>query len=224
MTWLREPLLAARAPRHGFGTRRASEPPGLARPRQVHGAGVVGADACVGVMQPPEADAVVSSAPDRPVGVLTADCVPILLASPAGSVVAALHAGWRGLASGVVEAGVAALAQEAGAAPAQLAAAIGPHIGPCCYEVDTPVLEVLARSHGAELARASRAHGAGHAMLDLGALAAALLTRAGLPPAAVGRSAASCTCCDAQRFHSHRRDGSRAGRLVHFIAAVPRQA
>jgi copper oxidase (laccase) domain-containing protein len=69
--------------------------------------------------------------------------------------------------------------------------------------------------HGVRPARA------GHAMLDLGALVEAALVRAGLPQPAVGRAAAACTCCDPRRFHSFRRDGVSAGRLVHFIAAGP---
>lgn len=225
MRLLREPRLGARAVRHGFGLRGATPPAELARPRQVHGAAVTDAGACRGPGPPPEADAIVSDTPGLAVGVLTADCVPILLASRRARAVAAVHAGWRGLARGVVAAAVDALAQRAGAAAEELVAGIGPHIGPCCYEVDEPVLTALEASHGgpllAELARPGRR---GHAMLDLGGLAAAALARAGVPPDAVGRAAAFCTCCDAERFHSYRRDGARAGRLVHFIAAAGEEA
>jgi copper oxidase (laccase) domain-containing protein len=85
--------------------------------------------------------------------------------------------------------------------------------------VDDGVLEALAARHGAAVARAARPVRSGHAMLDLGALVSAALVRTGIPLAALGHTAAVCTCCDPRRFHSYRRDGPSAGRLVHFIAA-----
>lgn len=217
MTALREPLLEALGVQHGFGTRGSPAPAELLRPRQVHGAAVVRAGECRRD-PPPEADAVVAIGPGAAVGVVTADCVPLLLAGPGGRAVAAVHAGWRGLAAGVVEAGVAGLCRAADAPPARLRAAVGPHIGPCCYEVDGPVLDALEQRLGRALEAALRPSRAGHALLDLGALAAAALRQAGLVEAGVGRSAALCTRCDPERFHSYRRDGPRAGRLLHFIA------
>jgi YfiH family protein len=219
MSVLVEPRLAVIAPCHGFGLRGTSEPPGLARPRQVHGAAVARAADCLRCARRPEADAVVATTPGVAVGVLTADCVPVLLASGAGNAVAAIHAGWRGLAAGVVAAGVEALVSAAGVEAQRLVAAIGPHIGPCCYEVDEVVLDALAGRHAQAVERAVRPARPGHAMLDLGALVGAALVRAGLPETALGRTAAACTCCDPRRFHSYRRDGASAGRLVHFVAA-----
>lgn len=215
MRMLREPLLA---PRHGFGVRGAPVPEGLVRPRQVHGVAVARGEQCRGPA-PPEADAVVSAEPGLPVAVVTADCVPVLLAAADGSAVAAVHAGWRGLAAGVLETGVAALAELSGGPPGGFVAGIGPHIGRCCYEVDAPVLEALAQRHGAALEGATTPVREGHALLDLGVLAAAALARAGIPATAIGHGAEFCTHCDPTRFHSYRRDGPRAGRLVHFIAA-----
>jgi YfiH family protein len=222
VTFLREPLLAGPGLRHGFGTRRAEPPAGLLRPRQVHGIRVVEARACRGEPAP-EADAVVSSEPGVPVAVVTADCVPVLLAVPDGRAVAAIHAGWRGLADGVLAEGVAALVRAAGAPPERILAGIGPHIGPCCYEVDDPVLEALARGHVEALETAVVPVRPGHALLDLGRLAVAALAAAGLEPGRIGRAAGACTRCDADRFFSYRRDGPHAGRLVHFIAASPEQ-
>jgi YfiH family protein len=164
-----------------------------------------------------DADAVVCREPGVPVAVVTADCVPILLAAPGARVVAAVHAGWRGLASGVIEAGLRAL-QRSGARPHELAAAIGPHIGACCYEVDEPVLARLGERFGDALSAATIPTRPGHARVDLGALARAELLRA-LAPAAVGGFGALCTRCDA-RFESHRRDGAQAGRMVHWIACA----
>lgn len=211
---LTHPLLEDRVP-HGFGERGSAGPPDLCRPKQVHGAAVVDAGACAaGVM--PEADAVVSGLPGVAVGVVTADCVPVLMATAAGDAVAAVHAGWRGLAEGVLPAAVAALRETAGGSP-RMIAAIGPYIGACCYEVDAPVLDALGARFGAALAGATRPARSGHARLDLGDLARAALVAAGVAPADVGALAGVCTHCDAERFHSYRRDGPRAGRLVHFI-------
>jgi YfiH family protein len=209
--FLRDPVLARRGVAHGFGL-RGSPALGLQRPRQVHGARVVWAEAA---RELGEADAVLARAPGLRIGVATADCVPILLA--AGGVVAAVHAGWRGFAAGVIENAFAELGR---AAPgAEVAAAIGPSIGGCCYEVDAPVLEPLRARCGALLDAALAPARPGHARLDLGLLAQLALARAGIAPAAIGVTARQCTRCDAQRFHSHRRDGAAAGRLVHWIEA-----
>jgi purine-nucleoside/S-methyl-5'-thioadenosine phosphorylase / adenosine deaminase len=205
-------LLRACGVNHGFGTRSDAPPAALVRPRQVHGVRIASAAECAGGI---DADAVVTRARD-PVGVVTADCVPVLAATADGRAVAAIHAGWRGLAAGVIEAGIAALAREARGAP--LRTAIGPHVGPCCYEVDAPVLDAL-RHFDADLDAATTASRPGHWFLDLGALSRAALLRAGVSPDAIGVVERPCTSCDARRFHSYRRDGPRAGRLVHWIAA-----
>lgn len=214
---LRHALLEGCGVDHGFGTRTTASPAGLLRPRQVHGCAVVTAQACR-AQPPPEADGVVSNEPGVSVGVVTADCLPILLASRSGRVVSALHAGWRGLARGILSAGIDALRPWAGAE--ELVAVLGPHIGACCYEVDGPVVDALRRQFGPEVAAALRAARPGHAHLDLGALASRALERAGLDRARVGKISGTCTRCDAERFHSYRRDGQRAGRLVHFVAAA----
>jgi len=215
---LRHPLLGERGIAHGFGLRDAPDPPGLLRPTQVHGCDVTTADGCRRD-PPPQADGVISAEAGVPVGIVTADCVPILLAFEGGETVAALHAGWRGLAAGVVAQGVDALRRSGGSG--RVIAAIGPHIGPCCYEVDAPVLEAMTRAFGAApVGGCARPVRTGHAMLDLGDLAGRALVSAGLAAEDVGRLADCCTCCDESRFHSFRRDGSRAGRLTHFVAAA----
>ena len=208
--WLRDPVLDARGVAHGFGLRTSPEIE-LRRPRQVHGVRVVWARA-QGELG--DADAVLTRERGVRVGVITADCVPILLA--AGSAVGAVHAGWRGLAAGVIEHALAELERaEPGAA---ISAAIGPCIGGCCYEVDAPVLAKLRARYGALLDAALTPARPGHARLALGALAQFALARAGIAPAAIGAAARLCTRCDAARFHSYRRDGAAAGRLAHWIA------
>ena len=213
--FLRDPVLEDWAISHGFGVRGAREPAGLVRPRQVHGRAV--AEATAHGPRPLEADAIVSGDPSLPVAVVTADCVPVLVAARSGRWVAAVHAGWRGLAAGVVEAGIDALRERA--AGEALRAALGPYIRPCCYEVDEPVLAGLAARFGDALEAALHPARAGHARVDLGVLVRLDLERAGIAPQATGGAAAACTRCDAQRFHSYRRDGPRAGRLVHFVHA-----
>lgn len=216
---LRVAVLSRRGIRHGFGVRGSAPPPGLRRPKQVHGIAVVSASECL-ESPLPEADAVVSGEAGVAVGVITADCVPLLLATDSGANVAAIHAGWRGLARGVVEAGIDALRHSAAASDRHIAVAIGPHIGACCYEVDEPVLEALEGRFPLELPQSltpTKTHG--RALLDLASLVRGELEQLGVDPSQVGELPRSCTRCDALRFHSHRRDGARAGRLVHFVCA-----
>ena len=164
--------------------------------RQVHGRGVV----CAGVAgsRPREADAVVVREPHRPAAVLAADCVPIALSGP--GVAAAVHAGWRGLCAGVIEAAVAT----AGLSPG-LSAWIGPCIGPCCFEVGPEVPEQFAATHpNAPDCCVPEAEG-GRGGFDLRRAAAAVLEACGVEVA--GALDVPCTCCD-PRFFSHRRDGT----------------
>lgn len=219
MSWLTHPLLAAAGARHGFGTRACEPPPALLRPRQVHGTRVIVLTrAAAPAREPGEADAIVSERPALPIGVVTADCLPILVATPAGPV-AAVHAGWRGLAAGVIGEALAALAALAPEGLTGAAAVIGPRVGPGCYEVDAPVVEALARRFADALDGALAATRAGHWQLDLAALARADLRRAGVAEARIAALAGACTACDAERFHSYRRDGPGSGRLFHWIAA-----
>jgi purine-nucleoside/S-methyl-5'-thioadenosine phosphorylase / adenosine deaminase len=138
----------------------------------------------------PEVDGHVSSAPGLGQLVFVADCLPVALSGPGG--VAMLHCGWRGLAGGIVARGAEAVAATD--------AAIGPGIGPCCYEVGAEVL--------AEFEPLGEGVASGP-MLDLAAVARRLLERAG-----VGRieTAGLCTACEEQLFFSHRRDAGRTGR------------
>ena len=215
--FLTHPLLSNVRVAHGFGQLGSGEPADLIRPIQEHGREVVWVQG-VDDTDPAHADAVVSTLAGIPVGVLTADCVPVLLAMDGGRVVAAVHAGWRGIAAGVVPSAFEAMER---AAPGwrHVTAVIGPHIGACCYEVDSPVIERLRVRFAKLLDSALTLVNLEHSMLDLGVLVRLELIRAGVPPANVGSFPEACTCCDAARFHSHRRDADRAGRLLHWIAA-----
>ena len=156
----------------------------LAQGRQVHGTRVV-----VDGQGGEEADGQVTTRQGVAAIVLVADCLPVALAGPDAAGV--VHAGWRGLSGGVLEAGVAAVGDRG-----PVAAAIGPGIGPCCYEV------------GDEVARASSPD-ARERTLDLKAIARARLKDAGVTEI---HDCGLCTACDAERFFSHRRDRGLTGR------------
>ncbi len=217
--YLRHPALRAA---HGFGTRGAREPTHWLRPRQVHGARVAVVEhPGTGILG--DADAVVSAAAGAVVGVVTADCVPILVVQ-AGAV-AAIHAGWRGLAVGVVHAAIAALDGAAGFAPDRTAV-IGPHICARHYEIDAPVRDALAPDYSAALDAALTPTRPGHWRLDLQALTRDALRRAGFAAGQIFALSDTCTFGDSRRFASRRRDGVGGERLVHWVAtpAVARRS
>lgn len=183
---------------------------GFARVRQVHGASAVRLDA----PGPPgeEADAVVSVRAGVAACVAVADCVPVLLADPDGGAVAAVHAGWRGTLAGAAGEGVRALCREAGARPERLLAAIGPSIGPCCYEVSPELAGRFAAAFGPAVVRPGAAP-----RLDLQEANRAVLLAAGVRAERIERLG-RCTACEPALFFSHRRDGARTGRQIAFIA------
>ena len=202
---------------HMFGERTTRPALDVWCPRQVHGNEVAVLNSGR-LIECPEADAVVSSEPGVRIGVVTADCVPILVALDSGRSVAAIHAGWRGLAAGVVESGIDALA---GGNPPKKdgVAVVGPHIGPCCYEVDSPVIEALRLRYGDRVREATRLSRPDHVWLDLGALVVCALRGAGFRTNRIGHIPLSCTACHSDRYHSFRREGEQAGRMLHYIAA-----
>ncbi len=220
---IRHPLIESIGVVHGFGTRASSAPPDALRPIQVHGSKVLHVERsdqfpCDAAA---EADAIVCGIAGQSIAIVTADCVPILACCESGNAVAAIHAGWRGLAQGVVEAGIEALRQIASPGE-RIRAVIGPHIGRCCYEVDEPVLAAMNEHFGVEaVTRASIVtENLGHARLSLADLVDTALERVGVSPDLRDNLARSCTSCEIDRFHSVRREGERAGRMVHFIATA----
>jgi YfiH family protein len=174
--------------------------------RQVHGAAVVRATAG-GLLG--DADVIVTTAPGQPIAVVTADCLPIVLCDPARAALAIAHVGWRGTVKRTARAAVEALVA-LGAEPARMIAAIGPSIGPCCYEVDRVVIDPLAAAFPS-IEPWVAAKGEGKWMLDLWAANEAQLTVGGVDPANI-YNARLCTACRADLFHSYRK-GSR-GRLT----------
>lgn len=177
------------------------EPDGVVMGRQVHGAELrehaerqeprVYADV---VKSPDEVDAHATADPGLTPLVMVADCLPVALAGRGG--VAMAHCGWRGLAAGIVARAATAIEAEA--------AAVGPGIGPCCYEVGDEVLTEFADLDGVADGR----------MLDLSAVARALLERVGVEAT---ETSGLCTKCNPDLFYSHRRDGGRTGRQAGLV-------
>jgi YfiH family protein len=160
------------------------------------------------------ADVVITSDPGRVASVRIADCVPVLLADRRGRAVAAVHAGWRGTVANAAGAAVAAL-ESIGVPPADLIAAVGPSIGPCCYQVDEAVRTRFLAA-GTDAFRWFAADGAGRWKLDLWQANADQLVAAGLAPGDV-HVAALCTFKHPAVFFSYRRDGVSTGRMVAAI-------
>jgi polyphenol oxidase len=182
---------------------RALGMPPFATAHQEHGAAMtrVGEErAGAGFEGPPSplgrADVLTVSQPGLPVAVLVADCVPLALASPEEGLLLTVHAGWRGLAAGVVQKAVRAFDR-----PEGVLAAIGPAIGPCHYEVGDDVAEAV--QHGSDGdAVADRRDGG--LFLDLPGTVARVLRATGVSRI---ETADECTACETERFFSHRRDG-----------------
>ena len=181
--------------------------------RQVHGATVVSARE--DTVDAGEADAVATRARGLAVGVLTADCVPILLVAPAHGVVAAVHAGWRGTVAGVTVHTLDHLAAAFAVPPSDVYAALGPSIGGCCYETDHHVADQLAQQWGA-LPGVVQERSHSTVRLDLRQANAEMLARRGVPRAQLSR-VGPCTQCAADDFFSHRGHRGRTGRQLSFI-------
>jgi polyphenol oxidase len=180
--------------------------------RQVHGAGVLDLSQRQSTDEEPanrpEADAVFTRLPGQVCAVQVADCMPVLFAAGDGSAVAAAHAGWRGLAAGVLEATIARFS----CAPRQLIAWLGPAIGPRHFEVGDEVRAAFV-GHHPEAGAAFAVNASGRWQCDL-----ALLVRQRLASAGLGSifGGVWCTYADRERFFSYRRDG-RCGRMAALI-------
>lgn len=217
------------------------DPARLFQARQVHGRELLVAGGDPAAMLARDADAIVAEPNSGDAAaVRVADCVPILVADTLTGRVAAVHAGWRGVVADVLGAAVRHLLEgrprgrgpgapdassprhAVDAAAPGLLAAIGPCIGPCCFEVGADVGETIARATTAD-AVARRDDARGKAFVDLRVAVRAQLRAQGLPDEAIDdvpdRTRAGCTRCEAPRFYSFRRDGDASGRLIAVIVA-----
>jgi purine-nucleoside/S-methyl-5'-thioadenosine phosphorylase / adenosine deaminase len=195
---------------HGFGTRSSSAWPGaqnLATVRQIHSNKVIVATRPGDLG---EGDALISNVPGLTLVVRTADCLPILIADPENRAVAAVHAGWRGTVQEIVLEAVQAMASEYGSRPESLVIAIGPGIGACCYEVGPDVAQQFSRFFP------ERQDLNGSVKIDLPESTVRQLRRNGGRTGQID-SSGLCTRCLADHFHSYRRDGAAAGRMISTI-------
>ena len=213
---------------YGFnvGTRCGDDPAAVARNRtvlrdalalpaepfwlhQVHGTAVLRIAQGVARDGPePEADAVVTSEPDVVLAIQTADCLPVLFCAEDGSEIAAAHAGWRGLAAGVLEATLGAMQSER----VRIVAWLGPAIAARSYEVGAEVRDAFL-AHDSAAAAAFAATRPGHWQCDLYALARQRLRAAGITRACGG----GFDTFGDPRLHSYRRDGAMSGRMVSLL-------
>lgn len=175
----------------------------LVEAEQVHGnaVAVVGPHAAGSVV--PGVDALVTGSPDVWLAIYSADCVPVLVCDPAAPAVAAIHAGWRGTAAGIVLETLRRMREVFGTRPGRCRAVLGPAIGGCCYEVDTPVARAMDRA--AWWPQAARPTGPGTWHLDLREAIRLQLLAAGMasPQSDV---VSGCTMCRPDLFFSYRRD------------------
>ena len=193
-------------------TRQYSSRPAwpLATIRQIHSTHIVAVEAET-MESPSEGDALITRTPGRLIGILTADCVPVLLVDTRQRIVSVLHAGWRGTVGAIAAHGAAALERQLGSKPADLLAVIGPSIGPCCYTVGDEVRRAFQTKfdYADDLFQADR--------LDLWAANRRQLLAAGLRPSAV-TTLGLCTVCTRSAgqplFFSHRAERGRTGRMM----------
>lgn len=181
---------------------------------QVHGNRVALVDRrhCGGVV--PDTDALITAQPGVALMLRFADCLPILLYDPWTPAVGLGHAGWRGTAAEIASRMVGAMREAFGTDPTKMVAALGPAVGPCCYEVGTEVVEAV----GPTLSERSRAivpSAEGRDALDLWEANRQQLAASGVTHLEVGRI---CTACHRQQFFSHRAEGGQTGRFAALIA------
>jgi YfiH family protein len=223
ITYLQLPVF--RRIRHVFCTRTVGEEVSLAALgipsgrlltlRQVHGAEVLifeeNTKAALTYSLP--YDAVITDKKRVALGIWTADCLPILMVDRSQKIIAAVHAGWRGIWRGVIERTVNAMIKTFESSPADIVAGIGPGIGPCCYEVQQDVVSLFRNSYGSPDQLIQEREGRSY--LDLSRAAQLELSKAGIPPANID-TIPLCTCCREDLFFSFRRD-KQPGRQLSFI-------
>ncbi len=181
---------------------------------QVHGAHVAAVGLSDVKVVQPATDGLVTDTPNLPLVMAFADCAPIMFYDPVRCVVGISHAGWRGTVAGICQATIAKMVDVFGCRPADIRAAIGPAIGPCCYEVGHDVLDAAKKSFG-EIDGLIVPGRGGRLFFDQWAANELALYRAGVRE--IERSD-MCTACHVDEFYSHRAEGGRTGRFGAIIA------
>lgn len=201
------------------------QPKQLFMVHQVHGDDIFILDENAPVTYPDgppiSCDALVTAHTSIAIGIKTADCVPILMVDTENCVIAAVHAGWKGTALALAARVVKVLGERYGTRPEHLIAAVGPAIGPCCYEVDETVIRAMAdQKNSLTLCAGGRK---GRWMLDLVSANRFQLMRAGIPEDGIA-VANICTSCRRDLFFSHRGEEGLTGRQLSFIMMVTSQS
>jgi YfiH family protein len=192
---------------HGFGMRDSVYPEPVTTLKQIH-SGLVLEAVPPGGDRFSEGDGLVTRAPGMLVGVRTADCVPILIADQRTRAVASVHAGWRGTAQNITGAAVRELITRFGSRAEDLHAAVGPSIGPCCYEVGSDV------AHRFDTDDRDRDTAERPRKIDLPGINERQLRDAGVSDIWVARE---CTFCESAKYYSFRREKEQAGRMLSFV-------
>jgi polyphenol oxidase len=185
--------------------------------KQVHGDHIADVEE-LGIKEIGEADGMVAGKPGIFLGVLTADCAPILFAVHELKLAAVVHAGWRGTLAGIAPKMVRHLKDRYGAAPEKIEAALGPTIGPCCYEIGANVADPLIEKWRDAAKKSLQSRG-GKQYLDIRELNRRQLEAAGIPARQIA-VLGGCTSCDPE-FFSYRRDKKETGRQLSFIGWEP---
>lgn len=162
-----------------------------------------------------EVDAILTNQPDVMIGVLVADCFPVLLWDSTKKVIAAVHVGWRGAADGILTKAIEAMRDHFGCDLAEIFAAVGPGIGAHKYEVDRPVRDAFRKGTGFWEQIATEVK-LGHWQLDIAKSCLLQLEQAGMNEQNI-EQADECTCCHPELFFSYRRDAGNTGRQIGFI-------
>jgi len=191
---------------HGFGTRLSANwpPESLATAKQIH------SDQVLLVAEPGSfgpGDALICAKPGVSVAIRTADCLPVVIVDSRTRAVAAVHAGWRGVVASIVPKAMDAMQREFGSRAEDLEFAIGPGIGPCCFEVGPEVAVQF------EVFFPERSDLGGRTKVDLPETITRQLRRNGVTASQIS-SSGLCTCCNPELFESYRRDREQAGRMV----------
>jgi YfiH family protein len=182
--------------------------------KQVHGDRIVIITPLSSSAERPEADGLLSSEPGALLGIVTADCVPVLMVAPRKRIAAALHAGWRGTLKGITLQAIEILYSQWNVDAQELRVALGPSIGGCCYEVGPEVgTEIVERWNIRSVSAWRPVNGKG--LLDLREVTVIQMMERGVPGANIALTG-PCTFCDSS-FASYRREGASAGRQLSVI-------
>ncbi len=166
-----------------------------------------------------EADGMITAEPDIFLGVLTADCAPLLFVAPKQRLAAAVHAGWRGTLAGIAEKTVRVFETQYGVAATDLEVALGPSIGPCCYEVKEDVADPLMKKWGRLTTPSVRVKD-GKTFVNLSRLNRDILRAANVPGSQLFQ-VGPCTSCTPDDFYSFRRVGGETGRQISVVGWLP---